>query len=98
MTEEDFILRAHDLSMSANYNEAAFGRFLKEVLPAYKRLVEDETRRDDYDPKLFAHATIIGLSSLIATYASIVAKPGLERVCRMMVLEGLQRVEQEIGQ
>lgn len=97
MTEEDFILHAHDLAMSADYNEAAFGRFLKEVLPVYKRLVEEETRRADYDPELFAHATLISLSSLIAIYASIAAKPGLERMCRATVLKGLQQVEQEVG-
>lgn len=98
MTDEEFHLAVHNMSMSPDFAEAAFGRFLKEILPRYRQLAEAEATRVNFDPGDYAHSTLLGVSAIISVYAALFAKPGHERIARRLLIEGLQQIEREIDQ
>ena len=96
MTDEEFYLTVHDMSMSPYYAEAAFGRFLKEILPRYRQLAEAEAMRVNFEPDEYARSIILSISAIISVYASLFAKPGHERITRRLLIEGLQQIEREM--
>src|SRR5690606_9654034 len=57
MTDEEFHLTVHNMSMSQDYTEAAFGRFLKEILPRYRQLAEAEATRVNFEPGEYGRST-----------------------------------------
>lgn len=97
MDEVEFLMEAHGLAMSNDYGEAAYGRFLKEFVPRYRAFILAERERPDHTAGEFANSCVLGISSLIAMYASVCGRPECFSEVRKLFIEALTACENDKG-
>ena len=87
----DAMLKMHELSMSRDPNEAAFGRVCKDLVPLFEQRFNAEVDRTQDIPLVIATFTDL-LSTILLNMAINAAREGHEKVLVLDLLDAMKEL------